>query len=109
MTSYSAYLILVRQQNIERLAGSTISHDSEVDTNGKIHIRFALYNSCVRYLEPNMALWELGLLTVAYSELLADSVSNEDESSKHIFSYKNKPTVPPNPKKGQRILYKKES
>ena len=99
----------MRQQNIERLAGSQISNDSEVDTNGKIHIHFASLNSCVRYLEPNMALWQLGLLTVAYSELLADSVSNEDESKKKFFSYNKKPTVPLNPKKGQRILYKKES
>ena len=43
------------------------------------------------------------------SGLLADSVSNEDESRKHIFSYNDKPKVPLNPKKGQRILYKKES
>ena len=56
-----------------------------------------------------MALWQLGLLTVAYSELLADSVSNEDESSKNIFSYNNKPKPPLDPKKGQRILYKKDS
>ena len=37
MISYLAYLYLVRQQNIERLAGSQISNDSEVDTNGKIY------------------------------------------------------------------------
>ena len=94
---------------MERLAGSTISNDSEADTNGKIHIHFASLNSCVRYLEPNMASRQLGLLTVAYSELLTDSVSNEDESSKHIFSYNIKPKVPLNSRKGQRILYKKES
>ena len=109
MTIYLAYLSLVRQQNIERLAGSMISNDSEAETNGKIHIHFASFNSCVRYLESNMALWQLGLLTVAYSELLADSVSNENESRTNIYSYNNKPTVPLNPRKGQRILYKKES
>ena len=37
LASYLANLNLVRQQNIERLAGSQISNDSEVDTNGKIH------------------------------------------------------------------------
>ena len=56
-----------------------------------------------------MALWQLGLLTVAYSELLADSVSNEVESNTNIYSYKDKPKVPLDPKKGQRSLYKKES
>ena len=44
-----------------------------------------------------MALWQLGLLTMAYSELLADFVSNEDESK--IFSYKNKPKIPAKTKK----------
>ena len=44
MTSFLAYLDLVRQQNIERLAGSMISNDSEVETNGKIYIDLSLYN-----------------------------------------------------------------
>ena len=109
MTSYLAYLSLVRQQNIERLAGSMISNDSEAETNGKINIHFASLNSCVRYLESNMALWQLGLLTMAFSELLADTVSNTDESNAMIFSYNNRPKTPLDPKKGQRILYKKES
>ena len=34
---------------------------------------------------------------MAYSELLADFVSNEDESK--IFSYKNKPKIPAKTKK----------
>ena len=38
MKSYLAYLSLVRQQNIDRLAASIISEDSEADTNGKIHV-----------------------------------------------------------------------
>ena len=32
-----AHFISVRQRNINRLAGSQISNDSEVDTNGKIY------------------------------------------------------------------------
>ena len=40
ITSYLTYLCLVRQQNIERLAGSMISNDSEADTNGKINLKF---------------------------------------------------------------------
>ena len=60
-------------------------------------------------MESNMALWQLGFLTMAFSELVADTVSTKNESKASIFSYNKKPTVPMNPKKAQRSLYKKES
>ena len=40
-----------------------------------------------------MALWQLGFLTLAFSELLGDSVSNETESNPKIYSYKDKPKM----------------
>ena len=60
-------------------------------------------------MESNMALWQLGFLTMDFSELVIDTVSTENESKASIFSYNIKPTVPLNPQKVQRSLYKKES
>ena len=72
--SFEIYLVFffiitsVRRDNINRLQDSRISIDSEADTNGKIRILLSFLNLCLRCLEPDLAFWFLGFLTMVFQD-----------------------------------------